>query len=145
MKALIRHSITVYQALDKAAKDEVIDGDTYRIYRGHVSKLYHDTGVGQTYYTDVFDQLDRQGCITMMQRGGRNVQSVIVLHRPPTEEGYEPRRRRDLTSAEDFANMIEQVRKHNKLIGGIDIADALRKLEERVQRLEDNNRGARKN
>lgn len=143
MKAIVKHINTVYEALLKASKKEPIDGEEYHIYRGPISKLWSSLDIPQAYYSEVFYQLDIQGCITYLQRGSRSVETVVMLHYPPTEDGYKAKQRRGLTDAENFANMIELVRKHEKgLIGGIKIVEAFGELEDRIKRLE-KNAGAR--
>jgi hypothetical protein len=138
MKAIIGHIHTVYNAISEQAAIEVIEDNEIMIYRGQVSKLYATLGIAQAYYTEIFQQLDDQGCITMLQRGSKSVDSVIVCHHEPSAAAYAPRRGpRDLTSAEDYANMIEEHRRLVKLVGGMDIVEAFRELDERVKRLEE--------
>lgn len=137
MKAIIRHTEKVYNALLDASLTETIDGDPMKIYRGQVSKLYNTLSIPQAYYTDIFKELNEQGCITSLQRGSKSVDTVIVLHHPPEEGDFRPRPSRGLTSAEEFANLIEKVLLHDSLIGGIDIVGAFRNVEERLKRLEE--------
>jgi len=138
MKAIIGHIEKVYNAILDQATVEVIDGNELHIYRGQISKLYATLGIAQSYYTEIFQQLDDQGCIVMLQRGSKGVDSVIVCLHEPSEAGYQPPRGpRDLTSAEDFANMIEEHRLLVKLVGGMDIVEAFREFDKRLKRLED--------
>lgn len=140
MKAVIKHTLVVYETLEKASSIEVIEGQEISIYRGKVSKLFSTLGIGMSYYTEIFDQLDRQGCVTFLQRGGRSVDTVIVLHYPPSPEGWQerPRRTEDLTTPEKYANLVERVELHHKLLGGIDIAEALIAIDMRLKSLEGN-------
>lgn len=143
MKAIVRHSISVYNALLKDSTEETFEGESIRLYRGPVSRLYASLGIAQSYYTEIFDQLDRQGSITYLQRGSKHVDTVIVLHFPPTEENFRIRPRKGLTSAENSANLIESVSLLKQLVGGINIVEALIDVDKRLKRLED--AGAREN
>lgn len=137
MKAIIRHMLTVYEAMHKASSEETIDGNRIRIYQGQISKLYASCNIPQSYYTEIFDQLERQGSVTYLQRGSKSVNTIIALHYPPTEDALTPRRGpRDLTSAEEFANLIETVKKLDTLVGGIHIGGMLVDLDKRLLKLE---------
>ena len=73
----------------------------------------------------------------MMQRGARGAPTVLVLHSPPTLETWATLPDSDLTTRPDAATILEQrVDDLTKQIGGIDIAEALKNLETRIQKLE---------
>lgn len=136
MKAIVRHTATFYDLLDQDAVTEQVDGSALRIFRGKVTRVYRESGIPQSYYSDVFKQLEMQGCITFLQRGSKSVSSVIVLHQPPSAEGYVPPRKPDLTDAERYANVREDVEGLKTLVGGINIAEALKTIETRIDQLE---------
>lgn len=127
---------TMYDALFNASKEESVGNQPVRIYRGQISKLFSATGIGAGYYSEVFRQLESQGCITYLQRGSKNVDTVIVLHFPPDPEHDIPPAKSPLTSAEESANLFESVEMLKELVGGIDIAEALVELDRRVRSLE---------
>jgi hypothetical protein len=136
VRAIVKHTEKVYDALLDASTKEDIDGDTMHIYRGQVAKLYQTLGIPQSYYTEIFTELRRQECIINLQRGSRNVNTVILLQHPPEAGDFSPKGARDLTSAEDSANLREMILLHDKLIGGMDIVGAFKNVEERLLRLE---------
>lgn len=136
MKAIIRHITTFYDLLEQDAVTEKVDGSSLRIFRGKVTGIYRESGIPQSYYSEVFRQLEMQGCITFLQRGSKSVSSVIVLHRPPTESDYVPPIKSDLTNPERYANIREDVEGLKTLVGGVNIAEALRTIETRLDQLE---------
>jgi hypothetical protein len=138
MKAVIRHALAVYNVLNDSSKLEDIGQEkSARIFRGKITDVFRSTGIGQSYYTSVFNQLETQGCITILQRGARSVESVIVLHRPPTVEGYVAESKSALTDAERYANLRDDVEALKTLVGGIHIGEALKEVEQRLRIVEE--------
>lgn len=137
MKAIIRHTATVYQALNDESKlEDIGEEHNARIFRGKLTEVFKSTGVGATYYSEVFRQLDEQGCVTLLQRGSKSVDSVVILHRPPSPDGYLPPPKSPLTNPERYANLQEDVEALKTLVGGIHIAEALKEIEDRFKKLE---------
>lgn len=135
-RAIIRHTLTMFEALYKESSLEDIEGETTRIFRGKVTDVFRSTGIGQSYYSEIFRQLQGQGCLTILERGSKAFNSTIVLHYPPTRETTLPARKSVLTDAERYANLREDVEALKTLVGGVSIVEALRSIEERLGQLE---------
>src|SRR4029079_15968167 len=125
-KAIVRHTLAVYNALRDRAKERGED----LIFQGKVTEVYASTGISQGYYSEVFRQLEVQECILYLQRGGRSTDSILVINHPPTAEAFRPAPKSDLTSPEAYANLREDVEALKTLVGGVNIVDALVAVEE---------------
>lgn len=132
-KAIVRHTLTVYNALKDRAKEEGND----LIFRGKVTEVFASTGVSQGYYSDVFKQLEGQECILYLQKGSRSTDSVILISHPPTPEAHRERPKSDLTNPERYANLQEDVEALKTLVGGVSLVDALITIESRLKALEE--------
>lgn len=136
-KAIVRHTLTMYEALNEASNEEKLPGGSLRIFRGKVTDVFRSTGIGQSYYSEIFRQLNLQNCVTFLQRGSKSVESVVILHGAPTSEGYRPPQTSPLTDPERYANLSEDVEALKILVGGVHIAEALIEVEKRFKKLED--------
>lgn len=134
--AIVRHTAKMYRLLAQGSHLEDLPNGSVAIFRGKVTEVFRSSGIGSSYYTEIFRQLEDQGCISYLQRGSKSVDTIIVLHRPPTPEGYRPQPKSDLTSPERYANLREDVEALKTLTGGIHIAEALLEIEKRFKELE---------
>jgi hypothetical protein len=134
--ALQRHSISVYEAMMQSSKEEPVGDEVFIVYRGSVVNLFKNLSIGFSYYTPVFRLLEDSGCVTKLQQGARGVDTIYVLHRPPTEED-EPveSSSRPLTRPTEFDTLTQRVENLERRLGGIDIVRALAELQESVDRL----------
>jgi len=76
------------QVLEKAkiiyeAMEERADGN---LFQGFSTHLTASLGISTPYYTAVFRELKRMGCVEQVRRGGGSSPSVWRLIQPPTEE-----------------------------------------------------------
>lgn len=133
MSALSRHAINFYKLLEEDAKLESLAGLEVLVYRGPVSKLWHQTGASNAYYSRVMNSLHDMGCIAMIQRGSVNVLSAIAVLRPPKAEDFDAV---DLTPAADPATMRQELENVKRNIGGIDIAQVVIEFDARIKELE---------
>jgi len=136
MKAIVKHMEKMYAALLAESNEEIIESKVLNVYRGRISHLFSQQGIGAGYYSDIFKALEAMGSISYIQRGSRGVESVIVCHYPPDPDAYEARPKPDLTGAEEFANLMETVKLTEKLVGGIDIGRVMVDFERRLKALE---------
>jgi hypothetical protein len=96
--ALFDHLVRVYRAMRSGGSDvETADGDTMRVYRGHLTKLVtKQLGLAVPYYTEIVHALRDTGAAQQLKRGGGTSPSEWVLLREPTLEQFEDfKRNRD--------------------------------------------------
>jgi hypothetical protein len=134
--AIVRHTAKMYDLLHQQSNIEELPNGVVNIFRGKVTEVFRSSGIGSSYYTEIFRQLEDQGCVSFLQRGSKSVDTVIILHRRPTAQGYRPPPKSDLTNPERYANLREDVEAVKTLIGGIHIAEALLEVEKRFKEYE---------
>ena len=122
-----------YDELLKLSKKEEVNGETYDIFRGSVTKVWDSVANSQSYYVPVMGFLRDYGYITLLQRGTRGRESVVTLHGQPVREELDGL---DLTTASPLATMQAEVQKMNERLGGLDIVEAFKNIEGRLSKLE---------
>lgn len=136
----IQHCISVYQALDDRGKiHELPTGEKARVFAGNYTEAFQATGLSRTYYTSTRRALEKHNAILVLQKGARNVDTVIVLRGLPETwdiEGWNDSTGKPLTSAPDYAMLRSDVDELKASIGGINLTSALMEFEERVKTLE---------
>lgn len=83
--AMLGHMQRFYDLLDSLATDT--DGEG-RIYEGKITEDFNKLDLPTPYYSKMTKQMQQMGCMTQLQRGGRNLNSKWLLHAPPTEDAY---------------------------------------------------------
>jgi hypothetical protein len=99
-------------------------------------EAYKSIGASQHYYSGVMDALKDLGCITILSSGRRARPSVVALHHAPDETEFIFYSESRLTGAPEAAKLRSRLETLEKRIGGINIADALVNIDNRVKRLE---------
>ncbi|HWI68256.1 MAG TPA: hypothetical protein VNS88_07740, partial [Nitrospiraceae bacterium] len=76
----------LYTALNALAEDEFVDGLPARLFRGQLQTVYKDVRpkLSSSHYSRLLRGLKSCGSMTMLQRGARNTETIIVLHHEPT-------------------------------------------------------------
>ena len=138
MARLLDHATALYRALDAAATTETVDGSEARVFRGSIVKVFRSLDISQYYYSEVRKGLIDSDSITIVKQGSRNVESVIVLHKEPSESSLLTMETLGLTSDAEAAIVYQELRDLKRLIGSISIPDALVNIERRLQEM--NNR-----
>lgn len=111
-------------------------------FTGKLTDIWNSVGASQTFYSKVRKLLLDEGCITVVERGSRNVPSVIVLNHPPPDAPPEAEREAanpHLTRAATLARVegrVKALEGWRESTGGINIAEALRNFEKRLSRVE---------
>lgn len=83
--AMLRHMQSFYDLLE--SKSTTTDeGGT--LYEGHITHDFAELDLPQPYYSKMTQLMQEMGCMTQLQRGGRNVVSRWALHFRPDEELY---------------------------------------------------------
>lgn len=128
MASMLDHCEAVYRALEERAtiKDDEL------VFAGGITEVYTSLGISHSYYSKVFQRLEDAGAILKLQRGGRGVDTVIVLRGLP-ESWPEPLR---LTNGTRSDTVLREVQEIKESIGGLNIKEALLDLETRLSKLE---------
>jgi len=132
----------LYRYLLERAEPESVMGQDLPVFRGSLTKAYESTNGSGKYYSLVWDYLKNYGCLTVLQKGSRGVESVVVLHHEPDENTFEQMRSAGLTPAGADARMEARLTAVERNIGGMDIVEAFSNFERRLQALE--GRGGKK-
>jgi hypothetical protein len=77
---LFDQCVEVYEAM----KEEAQDGT----YRGYLTYLFEELGLGISRYTLIIRRLVAMGCINQLVAGGRGVPSEWALLKPPDMDSY---------------------------------------------------------
>jgi hypothetical protein len=131
---------------DLLAKDAIVEPDgTLLVWRGRITEAFKELGATSKYYTPVRAILVKTGAITIVEAGSRNKDSIVVLNDPlpgpaelaPILAGL------DLTGTRPGAKVWADVERRlsalegwRETVGGINIAEALRDLEQRLASVE---------
>lgn len=141
------HLDKYYKELDSLAHDEdQEEGHTLRLFRGSVVRVYRSLGIPQSYYSKVRNGLITMGCITILQQGARGTESVVVLHHEPDADEYKLFvRNARLTPRLDGAILAERVDDLTRLLGGVNVPEALASQQQEINELKKEVRRSGKN
>jgi hypothetical protein len=126
-------SSSFYDELHKQAKPEEVNGEQTPVFRGSMTKVWHQVSNSQSYYVPVQDFLRSYGYMTILQRGSRGKDSVIVFHGRPNRADLDGL---DLTALSEPAKLKAEIEEIQKRLGGIDIVEAFANVEGRLKELE---------
>src|SRR4051794_28548857 len=133
MSVVFKHAVALYDLLCQSAKE---DEDTELLtFRGSITEVWRSLGVSQAYYSQVRRFLLESECISIVQQGARNTDSIIVLHRQPQADEWEVAQS-DLTERVTIATLHQEVRNLKRLLGGIHLPDLVIDLDKRIRELE---------
>lgn len=139
-ETFIQHCIELYTALDDRAQiQELESGQKARVFAGNYTEVFKASGLSRAYYTSTKRALEKHNAILILQRGGRGVDTVIVLQGLPETwdiEGWNDGTGKPLTNARDYATLCSDVDTLKEQTGGINVAAALVEFEKRVIALE---------
>lgn len=130
---LADHTKNLYEGLYEYSHDEEIDGQPYNVFRGSIVDIYTRLGISRSYYSQIVAYLSENGCISYLQKGGRSVESVIILHHPPTFEGIELE---PLTGRGRHDRLEARVKVLEDRLGGLDYVKIFTELNRRLTKLE---------
>ena len=104
-------ALRLYEAMDAQAHTEEVDELPVRVWRGGMMELYKSVrpGLSMAYYSRLTRGLKHCGCVTMLQKGGRNTETIYALHHPPTAEQWIAYERSPLTKQMESRRLQEQV------------------------------------
>lgn len=144
MNTDFKYTIEFYRLLEGQADKEIIDGIELTVFKGALTKVFMGLGVSQSYYSKIMPALKDLGCITILKRGARGVDSLVALHHAPDEMEFLIRSKSDLTSSPQAAKLTEQLDTILRLLGGgtFDVVAAIENLDTRLKKLERRKREA---
>lgn len=125
-----------YNLLESKAEMEMVNGVPLKLFRGPLTGVYKELGIGQSYYSMINRTLREMGCVTLMRRGARGSDSVLALHHPPDETEFLFSQSRRLTDPPPAAKLTERIERLERRLGGVDIGKALNEIDERLTKLE---------
>lgn len=136
-----QHCETVYNALkDRATLKPTPEGTQELVFTGAVSEVYQSLGISQTYYGPIFDTLEDLGAILRIQRGGRGIDTVLVVRELPMiwpeGLGWKGRNSKPLTDDTRYATILLDVQRLQDSIGNLNVLDAMMDFETRLAKLE---------
>jgi hypothetical protein len=136
VRKAFEHATDFFEALNAAATTESVNGKNVRVFRGSVVEVFRSLGISQAHYSEVRAGLINSECVTIIQQGARGVQSIVVLHHPPVENGFGAPKDNVLTKDSEAAILIQQLNDVKRLIGSINIPEALINFEQRLTELD---------
>jgi len=136
MNTDFKYTLEFYRLLESNAEREIFDGVELTVYRGALTKLFKGLGVSQSYYSRVTVALKSLGCITLLKRGARGVDSIVAVHHPPDEMEFLIHHSTPLTHSPQAAKVTDRLADLEKRLGGLDVVEAIANLDRRVKVLE---------
>jgi hypothetical protein len=127
-KALSRHVIAVYDAMDK----EAVEHDGHRLFIGSLATLVRSIA-SSTFYAPILRALYDGGYAALVDRGGRDKPSTVVLLRRPQADELMA-----LTMATEspILPLLNRVESLESSIGGMFVAGAMIEIDRRLARIE---------
>jgi hypothetical protein len=129
---LVSHCNMLFSRMDAEANAD-------HIWQGKIIETCRQLGINVGSYSRVVNSLRTLGCIELLEKGYRSRPTIYRIHFPPTPEVWErnaPDRTEDLTSGPSSDTMAAAVRDLQQQIGGINIVEAFKNVEGRLQKLE---------
>jgi hypothetical protein len=133
-----KYTLEFFNLLKERATIETVDGVQILVYKGAVTKLFKLMGISQSYYSKINSALKELGCISVAKRGARGVDTILYLYHEPNEMEFLILKANPLTSSPGAAKLTEQVALLDKLLGGLNVVDAVENLDRRLKDLEQN-------
>lgn len=138
----IKNAALFYEKLAALAKVEQIGDVQYLVFRGKLGNVFNSLDVSQAYYSGVRRILVENECVMYVERGGRNIETVLLLLKPPDVEKLIPDVA--LTNGVESATLelseiqarLQALENWRETLGGLNIAEALRNFETRIKKLE---------
>lgn len=132
---LFLQCLMVYNAMERAAVETEINGESTKVWTGKITNLVTSLGIGLGIYGKMMKQFNHLGCITILTQGRVGVPTEVALHfSPASVEWTTPTR--DLTDRPDAAILEQQIRDIHESLGGLNVKNALMTLESRIKQLE---------
>jgi hypothetical protein len=132
--------LQLYEAMEKESAP-IGKSKKLRLYEGKVVTTFQTIGISAAYYTELFNVLKELGCIELVDRGVRGRPTKYRLHGKPTEDAYEARYVKGLTTADKPATIpldeLEQrIKNLEGRLSGLQIKEIIVNYEDRIASLE---------
>lgn len=108
---IFEHCLVAWRAMVKesiAADGYNPDTDLPRLWRGSLTKLFEEEGLGISRYTMVTNLLKQMDCIFQRRRGGGTTPSEWVLLKEPDLDEYTKTNLQDAKMAGKRGNLVDQ-------------------------------------
>jgi hypothetical protein len=145
----ITHCETTYRAMEDRAtiqRSSSTDEEAL-VFTGRIGEVFKSLNISQTYYGPIFQTLEDVGAILRAQRGGRDVDTIIILKGLPEiwpeGLGWKGRNSRPLTEDSRYGRLLLDVQELQESIGGLNVVMALSELVARIDALEKQDRNRR--
>lgn len=137
----VKYAREFYRILEQDQVLETVDGKDLRVWRGKLTDVFRELRVTSKYYSTIRAILTKSGSITIVETGSRNRDSIVVLnHEPPSLQEIN---NLGLTGTAPAATLTVELQRRLSALeawresqGGINIAEALRNIENRLRKLE---------
>lgn len=141
--ALYRYACAMYEAMQDEAGDRTVEGVTYRVYEGFITKTWQRVSSSNNYMSQVISLLEEYNCIATITKGVRNSPSEAALLRHPDEAEIPDEARilrkngrKPLTSADDVATLSHTVKSLAAQVGGVSLPELVLAIEARLKEIE---------
>jgi hypothetical protein len=125
--AVYRHSVTVYQEMERQSNLVEVEGSKMLVYEGKLVELVTDTcGLSIPYYTKVTQALKGMSCARQIRRGGGGSASLWELLQEPTQELYQAYQSAGVAEEEEEFAPLQMVFDLNTRLKAIEKAIGLR-------------------
>jgi len=120
------------------ATDTVIEGDRVKLWKGFIGQTARELDIPRGMEQKIIKPLTEMGCLEVLTRGVGPHPSILVLRHAPTEDLWvgEDRAPVGLTRRATFATMVADVENIKRSLGGVNLAEALIALDQRLEQLE---------
>ena len=123
--------------LSEASQVEIAPGHMRTVWRGPIVETCLKIGIPEGVYRRVTKTLELTGSIIIVEKGRRNTPTVLTLEFEPSVESWTKKSSpQSLTTVERAAMLQARVERLEKLLGGVDVIEALANLEGRLAQLE---------
>lgn len=137
-EAVARVAIELYGELSKTAKLEEIEGyGTFTVWRGSMLSAFESVSKTRNYYNVSYNLLRVGNAISILSRGARSTESVIVLHAAPTLEGLLETDPDLLTEGRAYAKLALEAQMKDLITSfkGLNVVQALGNLQDQINEL----------
>lgn len=126
-----------YAHMAENAKDEIVRGNKYSIWKGFIGKTSRSLDIPKGTEYRIFGALTEMGCIEVLVKGASEHPTVVVLFKPPTPDLWaQIKNSPSLTRAPTLAKMRGELRDIQRALGGVNLNKVVKNFEDRISKVE---------
>jgi hypothetical protein len=136
--SVARVAVELYNELAKDAKIEDLEGHgTFSVWRGSMLSAFERVSNTRNYYTFAYNLLRVGNSISILNRGARATDSVIVLHAAPTVDSLLEIDPDLLTEGRAYAKLVLEAQMKDLITSfkGLNVVKALENLQDQINTL----------